>query len=72
MVSRARYFLEMVTDAVAIFVESATAVALTVTLDGFGTVFGALYRPDELIVPTAVLPPVTPFTFQITALFEVF
>jgi hypothetical protein len=34
-----------------------------------GTVFGALYRPDELIVPAAALPPATPFTCQVTEVF---
>jgi hypothetical protein len=35
-----------------------------------GIVFGAVYRPDELIVPVAELPPATLFTSQVTAVFD--
>jgi hypothetical protein len=35
------YFFEMVTAALAVLLESAAAVALTVTVAGFGTEFGA-------------------------------
>jgi hypothetical protein len=67
------YRLEMVTDASARLVWSAAAVALTVTTAaGFGTALGARNTPDTLIVPTAELPPVMPFTFQITDVFELF
>lgn len=38
----AAYFLDTVTDADALLVASATDVALTVTVDGLGTEFGAL------------------------------
>ena len=62
----------MVTGAVADLVGSAAATALTLTTAGLGTDAGARYRPDELIVPTTELPPLTPFTFQITALFALF
>jgi hypothetical protein len=34
-------------------------------------VFGAVYMPDELIVPAAALPPATPFTCQVTEVFVV-
>ena len=66
------YFFEMVTAAFAVLLGSATAVALTVTTAGFGTVFGARYRPDVLIVPTDPLPPLIPLTFQITDVFALF
>ena len=60
------------TAALAVFVGSAAAVALTVTSAGFGTLFGARYNPDVLIVPTDPLPPTMLFTFQITDVFELF
>jgi hypothetical protein len=45
----------IVTVAVAVLVGSATDVAVTVTVgDEAGTVDGAVYRPDELIVPHAL------------------
>ena len=65
------YFLTIVTEAVAVLVGSGAAVALTVTVDGDGTVFGALYEPDWLIVPTVPLPPTVPFTFQVADVFVV-
>ena len=40
--------------------------ALTLTIDGDGTAFGAVYIPVELMVPTVELPPAMPFTFQVT------
>jgi len=43
-----------------------------VTTAGFGTTLGARKNPDALIVPTDELPPVMPFTFQITDVFELF
>jgi hypothetical protein len=60
-----------VTDAVADFVRSAVAVAVT-AIAAPGTLFGARYRPDVLIVPVAAVPPLTPFTFQITLVLELF
>jgi hypothetical protein len=51
-------------------VASAELTAVTVTLPEPGTVFGAVYAPDELIVPVAALPPATPFTCQITEVFD--
>ena len=49
---------------------SAELTARTVTEFELGTATGAVNRPDELIVPVAVLPPATPFTCQLTAVFE--
>jgi hypothetical protein len=45
--------------------------AETVTVAGFGMEFGAVYKPLALIVPTVELPPVVPFTCQVTAVFVV-
>jgi hypothetical protein len=44
--------------------------AATVMMLEAGTVFGAVYAPDEPIVPVAALPPATPFTFQVTEVFD--
>jgi hypothetical protein len=55
-----------VTLAVADFVLSATETAFTVTVAGFGTAAGAVYRPDVEIVPTVEFPPVTLFTCHVT------
>ena len=41
-VTKDGYFLEMLTDADALLAGSATDVAVTVTDDGLGTVFGAV------------------------------
>jgi hypothetical protein len=57
---------EIVTLAVAILVVSAFAIAVTVTVDGVGTVAGAVYRPEVEIVPKVVLPPVIPLTCHVT------
>jgi hypothetical protein len=46
--------------------------AVTVTVAGLGTVAGALKTPAVEIVPVVVLPPVTPFTCQVTAVLVVF
>jgi len=59
----------MVTVAEALTVVSAWIVAFTVTVAGLGTAAGAVNSPVELIVPEAEVPPVTPFTLQVTALF---
>jgi hypothetical protein len=42
------------------------------TTAGDGTVAGAWYMPVASMVPCATSPPVTPFTCQTTAVFEVF
>jgi hypothetical protein len=49
---------------------SAELTARTVTVFELGTVVGAVYAPDELIVPVAALPPATPFTCQVTEVFD--
>ena len=54
-----------------VFVVSACETAVTVTVAGLGTAFGAVYSPPEEIVPVELLPPVTPFTCQVTAVSEV-
>ena len=60
----------IVTALLAVAVESAELTARTVTtMLELGTAEGAVYRPDELIVPAAALPPVTPFTCQVTEVF---
>jgi hypothetical protein len=51
-------------------VASAALTARTVTALELGAAPGAVYAPDELIVPVAEEPPVTPFTCQLTALFD--
>jgi hypothetical protein len=51
---------------VELFVASALLVAPMFTVNGVGTVAGAVYRPIESIVPTVELPPATPFTDQFT------
>src|SRR5262245_5433243 len=51
------------------FVESAAEVAVTSTVPE-GTVIGAVYTPDAEIMPNAELPPATPLTDQLTAVFE--
>jgi hypothetical protein len=50
--------------------ESAALTARTVTEPELGTLPGAVYMPEELITPVAVLPPVTPFTCQLTVVFD--
>lgn len=50
-------------------VASAELTAPTVTMLELGTVVGAMYKPDEFIVPVAALPPSTPFTCQVTEVF---
>jgi hypothetical protein len=58
-----------VTALVPVAVASAELTARTVTMLEPGTAFGAVYMPDELIVPAAALPPATPFTCQVTEVF---
>jgi hypothetical protein len=60
-----------VTALLPVALASAELTARTVTVFGLGSVFGAVYMPDELIVPAAALPPVTPFTCQVTEVFVV-
>lgn len=50
---------------------SATLVAETVALAGDGNVEGAVYLPAEETVPTTLLPPLIPFTAQVTEVFAV-
>jgi hypothetical protein len=47
-------------------------VALTVTTLGFGTLTGARYVPEALMVPDALLPPAMPLTFQMTPVLLLF
>jgi hypothetical protein len=49
---------------------SATLTAFMVTKLELGTLPGAVYAPEELIKPLAALPPVTPFTSQLTDVFD--
>jgi hypothetical protein len=49
----------------------AALVPATVTVLGEGGTWGAVYRPPAEIVPTEELPPVTPFTVQLTAVLVV-
>jgi hypothetical protein len=52
----------IVTDAFAACVGSATLAAVTVTVFGTGSAFGAVYNPVLSITPTAAFPPAVPFT----------
>jgi predicted anti-sigma-YlaC factor YlaD len=61
-----------VTVAEADLLVSACEMAVTVTVAGFGTAVGAVYRPAVEIVPTVLLPPATPFTCHVTAVLLVF
>ena len=58
------------TLAVALAVESATLVALTLTAPPAGRIAGAVYSPLPEIVPAVAFPPATPFTAQVTPVFE--
>jgi hypothetical protein len=61
-----------VTVAAPDFVTSACDTADTITgLFGVGTTAGAVYNPFASIVPALAFPPVTPFTCQVTAVFDV-
>jgi hypothetical protein len=44
---------------------SAELMALTVMVAGLGTVAGAVYNPEVLMVPTVEFPPSMPFTAQV-------
>jgi hypothetical protein len=59
-----------VTTLAPLALESAALTACTVTLFGLGTLAGAEYIPDEFIVPVTALPPATPFTCQVTDVFD--
>ena len=48
---------------------SAWLIPATVTVGGFGTKPGVLYKPEDEMVPTVVFPPVIPLTAQVTAVF---
>jgi hypothetical protein len=50
-------------------VGSAALVALA-TMVVEGTVAGAVYSPEDEIVPRVELPPLKPFTAQVTVVFE--
>jgi hypothetical protein len=57
----------IVTVAVSLFVTSACEIADTITgTFGVGTTVGAVYSPVLSTVPTDGLPPVAPFTCQVT------
>ncbi len=53
------------------WVESATLVAVMVTVFGDGAVGGAVYKPALVIIPTVLFPPATPLTLQVTWVFDV-
>lgn len=61
----------IVTIALADLLRSATLVAVTVTLEGVGTVVGAVYSAVaelvDAIVPNVAFPPAMPFTPQVTS-----
>jgi hypothetical protein len=59
-----------VTALLPVAVASAELTARTVTVLELGTVVGAVYMPEELIEPVAALPPATPFTCHVTAVFD--
>jgi hypothetical protein len=52
-------------------VVSAALVAVTVVLTPVGTAEGAVYKPLVETVPTVALPPTSPLTLQLTAVFAV-
>ena len=56
----------MVTVALVEDVELATLVAVTVADPADGTDSGAMYNPDDVIVPVVELPPATPLTDHVT------
>jgi hypothetical protein len=71
MLVRTGIGFQSVTAPLAVAEELAALIARTVTVLFAGTAAGAVYMPDALIVPVAELPPVTPFTCQVTAVFDV-
>jgi hypothetical protein len=50
---------------------SAWETAVTTTVEGLGSAFGAVYIPVVVIVPTVAFPPCTPATCQFTDVFVV-
>jgi hypothetical protein len=58
-----------VTIAEALRAPSAFDTAVTVTMFGAGTAFGAVYIPFESMVPIVEFPPPMPFTCQLTLVF---
>jgi hypothetical protein len=46
-----------------------TLTAVTFTVLFTGITDGGVYTPAAVIVPTVLLPPATPFTCQVTAVF---
>jgi hypothetical protein len=62
----------MATEVEADLAVSAWLVAIMVTLAGLGIIAGAVYMPELDIVPTVELPPVTPPTDHVTAVFVEF
>ena len=50
-----------------VLVESDCKTAVTVTVGGLGTEFGAVNKPVSLIVPTVEFPPGNALTCQLTA-----
>src|SRR5271166_4296907 len=60
----------MLTGAVPETDGDATLTADTFTVLVAGIVEGGVYTPAALIVPTVLLPPAMPLTFQVTAVFE--
>lgn len=61
----------IVTLAVAFFVVSACEIAFTVAVGVLGTLAGAVYTPEALMVPLVESPPATPFTCHVTLVLEV-
>src|SRR5579862_805122 len=61
----------MVTRALADLLGSACEIAFTFTVGGVGSVAGATYTPNVLMVPTLLLPPFTLLTCQVTVVFVV-
>jgi len=53
------------------FVGSATEVAVTFASEGLGIVAGAVYSPEDVMVPHEPLTQPVPETFHVTAAFEV-
>lgn len=58
------------TFAEALKVVSACEIAMIVTVVGFGTLKGAMYRPVVEIMPMVEFPPGVPFTCHVTAVVE--
>jgi hypothetical protein len=71
MLVRTGIGFQSVTELLPVAVEIAKLTARTVTISIAGTVAGAVYMPDVLIVPAAALPPATPFTCQVKAVLDV-